>query len=365
MISNIHITRRRFISCATAAIGLPTIVSSTVFGQYAPSNRIIIGGKGLNTHAKVQMPEGTAWVESNGYSNCVLLSNETVNVILEPNCGGRVIEYSVKGENAIYMNPDHDGWMYTPGVEKIEPCGGRFDIGPEMTIPSHPDLWLGSWKAEITGPRQARLISVEDSATGVRLTRNFMLDKNSSHLKCTQTINNISDSPKQYYYWGRTFAKGNGIFLVQLNPKSRFPKGYITFGPGSVIDYNPADHPNITVRDGFLLVTGTPPQPQLALDSYSEWMAYITKNNLLFVKKYPTYPDRVYSDMAATTVVIWYKKDIICELEPIGPRETLKPGDCATYTEDWWLIPYTFPLERRCHSLAGKTEIHFFKNWQG
>ena len=36
----------------------------------------------------------------------------------------------------------------------------------------------------------------------------------------------------------------------------------------------------------------------------------------------------------------------MCELEPIGPRETLEPGECASFTEDWWLLPYDFPQER-------------------
>ena len=55
--------------------------------------------------------------------------------------------------------------MYEPGKRGIDPSGGRFDIGPEMTIPRHPALWLGKWTAEITGPRQARLTSVEDKET--------------------------------------------------------------------------------------------------------------------------------------------------------------------------------------------------------
>jgi len=288
-------------------------------------------------------PEGTAWVSSYGYSDCVKLFNTVTSVILEPNCGGRVLEYTLNGENAIYINPEHDGWTYQPGERSIDPCGGRFDIGPEMTIPRHTDLWVGRWKAEITGKRHARLTSVKDEATGVQLIREFKLDRDTSHLTCKQTIKNISKTTKQYYHWSRTFAAGNGIFIVPLNPESRFPKGYITFGPGPVMNYGPQDHPNIIVKDGFLVVAGTPPQPQLALDSYDGWMAYMTRNNLLFVKKFPMYPDRVYSDMAATTVVIWYYKDLMCELEPMGPRETIKPGKSASYTEGWWLIPYDFP----------------------
>ena len=72
-------------------------------------------------------------------------------------------------------------------------------------------------------------------------------------------------------------------------------------------------------------------------------MGYITRSNLLFVKRFPVYDDRVYSDMAATTVIIWYNRYRVCELEPEGPRETLKPGERASFTEEWWLLPYQYP----------------------
>ena len=298
----------------------------------------------LCDHAFSQtFPEGTAMVASHGYPNCIRLFNATTTVILAPVCGGRVLEYSLNGQNALYTDPQQDGWMYTPGIRQIDPCGGRFDIGPEMTIPSHPLLWLGRWEGMITGKRSARMTSVADSATGVQLIRDFCLDRVSSRLTCTQTIKNNSGSVKQYYHWSRTFAEGNGIFISPLNPNSRFPDKYITFGPGPVMNYSPAEHPNLMVKDGFLVVSGPLDQPQLALDPYDGWLAYITRSNLLFVKKFPMYPDRVYSDMAATTVVLWYYMDQLCELEPMGPRETLRPGKSASFTEDWWLVHYTYP----------------------
>jgi hypothetical protein len=255
------------------------------------------------------------------------------------------LEYSLNGQNALYIDLKQDEWTYTQEEKTIDPCAGRFDIGPEQIIPSHPNLWIGKWTAEIIGPRAARLTSVEDQATGVQLIREFKLDKESSHLTCTQTIKNISDSQKQYSHWSRTLATGGGICLVPLSPGSRFPVGYILYGPGPVMNYRPEDHPNIKVRDGFLEISGTPPQPKFGIDSYSGWLGYITRDNLLFVKRFPVYPKRVYGEMAALTISIWYFEEKMCELEPIGPMETLQPGESASFTEEWWLFPYDYPQE--------------------
>lgn len=290
--------------------------------------------------------EGTAVsarvVEYFGYSGCILLENENARVILCPKSGGRVLEYSWKGKNSLYLDPSQAGWSRQEGQTPVDPCGGRFDIGPERIIPRHPDLWLGEWSGEIVGANTARLTSVKDQVTGTQLVREFTLDGSSSKLTCKQTITNVSDKPTSWCHWSRTLAQGGGICLIPLTENSRFPKQYLMYGPGPVMDYQP-DDPNIRVRDGFLEILDTPVRPKLGIDSYAGWFGYLMKSDLLFVKRYPTYPDRVYNEMAGLTISIWYFKDLMCELEPIGPRESLAPGQSASFTEEWWLLPYHFP----------------------
>jgi hypothetical protein len=62
----------------------------------------------------------------------------------------------------------------------------------------------------------------------------------------------------------------------------------------------------------------------------------------LFVKRFPAYPDRVYNEAAGLTVSVWYPVGKQVELEAIGPRERLKPGESASFTEDWWLLAHPF-----------------------
>jgi hypothetical protein len=289
-----------------------------------------------------KMP-GTDRITYFGYENCILLENAQTRVVLTESAG-RILEYSHKGPNAIYLDPIQEGETFAEGQPTFGPTGGRLDIGPEMTIPAHPDLWLGQWESVITGPRSARLISKKDEPTGVQLIRDFVLDEHSTHLSVTQTIKNISDSEKHWGHWSRTFGTGGGIVLVPLTPESRFPDNYIMYGPGPVINYHPKD-PNIRVRDNFLEVLTTPLRAKLGMDSQAGWFAYLDKNDLLWVKRYPVYPDRPYGELAGLTISIWYYQDQMCELEPIGPKENILPGGEASFTEDWWLLPYTYPKD--------------------
>ena len=66
-------------------------------------------------------------------------------------------------------------------------------------------------------------------------------------------------------------------------------------------------------------------------------------NDTLFVKRFPAYPDRVYNEAAGLTLSVWYPTGPRIELEPIGPRERLKPGESASFTEEWWLLSHPFP----------------------
>jgi hypothetical protein len=284
-------------------------------------------------------------VEFFGYSDCVRLENEKVRVILGHHCGGRILEYSLKGENVIYLDPTQKGWIYKPGEPEIDPYGGRFDIGPEKMVPSHPTLWVDAWTIDAGSNGMARMTSGKDNSTGLQLVREFTLDESSSHLTCKQTLINISDQIQSWCHWSRTLTPGGGICIIPLTSPSRFPKQYVMYGPDPYINYLP-DDPNIRLREGFLEIVDTPKYPKLGMDSYAGWMAYLLKSNLLFVKRFPSYRDRVYNEITGLTVSVWYYKDQLCEVEPLGPMEPLAPGESASFTEDWWILPYKFPEER-------------------
>lgn len=309
-------------------------------GMYA----IPVIGLSFAADSSVSAAEGAAIVEFHGYNDCIRLENATTRVTLCPRAGGRVLEYALNRVNALYLPPGDEGWEEGSAKRGGGMNAGRFDIGPEQTIPRHPKLWVGKWTGEITGNRAARLTSQADEATGVQLVRDFVLDAKSSKLECKQTIRNVSDASKEYCHWCRTFALGGGICIIPLSAPSRFPNGYVMYEPESLINFRPVD-PKIQRQDNFLVITGAPKQPKLGMDTAAGWFAYVMKNDLMFVKRFPVYPDRPYNEVAGLTMSIWYPNGPMCELEPIGPREKIAPGQSASFTETWYLLPQAFPKE--------------------
>jgi len=292
------------------------------------------------------LPLGTAAdvVAYHGYAKAIELKNAATRVVLCPEVGGRVLEYSRNGVNVLYLSEADKNWQ--PG-DRPEGSAGRFDIGPEYIVPRRETLWSGQWTPKITGPRSAVLTSQKDLATGVQLVRKFELAADSSHLSCTQTIINVSQNTKEWCHWSRTFAVGKGICVIPLtaentSPQSRFPNGYVMYEGSERIHMRPED-PQVRRHANVLEIHPTPAHPKLGFDSYEGVIAYAAPNDLLFVKRFQTYPDRVYNEVAGLTISVWYPDREMVELEPIGPREILQPGESASFTEHWYLADLKFP----------------------
>lgn len=287
---------------------------------------------------------GVKIVDYFGYDDCIELSNANTRVILCPAAGGRVLEYSMDGKNVLYLPPGSEGWRQTADNKRGKMHAGRFDIGPEKMVKRGRVLWQGHWQGALTGDRSARLTSEFDPESGVRLTRDFQLDKKSSRLICTQTIANESKEPVSLCHWSRTFAVGGGIAVVPRSPRGRFPKGFVLYQDGESITID-ADDPNIQVTDEAVLVTGPPASPKLGFDSHAGWLAYLAPTDQLFVKRYRTFPKRAYNEFASLTASVWYPDGDMVEVEPIGPAENLRPGEKANFTEEWWLMQHRFPTD--------------------
>jgi hypothetical protein len=288
----------------------------------------------------------TRIIEIHGYRDCIEMRNGDSKVIIEPNCGGRILYYEYKGVNALYVDPADDGYLLESGKSpagRFSPCAGRCDIGPEMTTPPHPDLWLGNWIARILEDHSVEMTSIMDHETGVQLTRTVSLEEHFAKLKFTQTILNISETPKQYCHWSRTLCTGGGIAIAPVNKDSRFPSGYLTYGPGDFINYRPDCEPNVCIHEGLLQIYGPPSAKKFAMDLAEGWLAYLTRDSRLFVKKFPVYTGRVYGDLAANNMSFWYNNQQMCEVAPIGPLEIIQPSFEASFTETWYLMEYDYP----------------------
>ncbi|GAB5401792.1 MAG: hypothetical protein Aurels2KO_00230 [Aureliella sp.] len=276
----------------------------------------------------------TAVVTFYGYDDCIEISNADTRVVLCPAAGGRVLYYGTHQENLLYLPPGDEGWKWDGSSTRGRMTAGRFDIGPEKMVPKRLMLWQGEWKAETTGELAAIMTSQFDESTGVVLRREFALAASGTTLRCTQTIENKTDSAVEYCHWSRTFLRGKGTCFVPLSRFSKFPNHYVRYDDAVSINYRPEDD-HIQRTEDCLVITDRPKNPKLGFDSREGWLAYAIPNSKLFVKRFPVYPRRAYNEVAGLTISVWYPDDAMVELEPIGPAERLELAQSASFTETW------------------------------
>lgn len=287
--------------------------------------------------------------QTDGY---IKISNGKITVAVDAEVGGRIMEYSLNGNNTLYVKGAEPS--KAPGLD-----GGRCDFGPEKIVPNRPETWSGKWELVDKNENYIKIKSQVAKQAGVYLVREFKLDENSSHLKFTQSIINVTDSPKRYCHWSRTFGEPNGICLAPMNPNSRYPKGYMVYNNDNKLDFNPQGGKNERLRDGILEVLGPPENAKFVTDGSEGWLAYITLDNQLFIKKFEVFENKIYGEMTGATVSIWYNKEGVCEIEPIGPWEWIQPGEGTSFSENWYLMDYKYPKNRNANlneikSIIGK-----------
>lgn len=275
------------------------------------------------------------------YKKAVELTHGKARALLGPETGGRVLSFTIDGKDAMWLDEAEKKWE--PG--KPSPSSaGRFDYGPELTVAAHPKIWGGEWLTTIKGDT-VTLSSPREEAAGMQLVREFeFVHKGKSvGLKCRQTMINIGSETREVCHWGRSFSPGGGICVVPLGDRpSRFPSKYAMYEDGAIINVRNKDD-LIRERDGCLEILAPPRKPKLGFDGFAGWVAYAMPNDTVFVKRFAAHPDRVYNEAAALTLSVWYPTGPRIELEPIGPRERLKGGESASFTETWWLLPHPYP----------------------
>ena len=290
--------------------------------------------------------EGTRRIPLLEYPECIELSNPTTRVVLGHHVGGRVLVYERQGKNVLYLSPGEAGWKAAPNLKGREVTAGRLDIGPELLARRGPTLWSGEWESEIIGPRAARLTSAIDPESGLQIVRDFRLAADSSRLTILQQVRNHASTTSRHAFWSRAFAVHGGIGIVPVTPDtSRYPNLYTMHADRASVQLRPVDR-HVRRQGDFLVIDGPPAFPKLGFDSSAGWVAYQTPTDLLFVHRFPVYPERVYAEATGMTLSLWYperERIAACEIEPIGPLEVVPPGGASRFAVDWWLLEHPFP----------------------
>ncbi len=274
-----------------------------------------------------------------GWDECLLMEASGVQAIVAPAVGGRIIQYSVGGENIIFENPASFGKTLGSSAANFWVGGYQCDIGPELRgLANHEALWMGLYHWQIPKDFTTKVSSERDLNVGVQMEKEIIIEPGTGDLGITQTMRNVSDKEVAYCFWDRTLCKNDGFAFFPLNKKSRFKAGWSlrrTVDGRFVYDGAAPESPKVKIIKGVLVARCEGPATKVGADSDAGWIAY-ARGRLLFVKYFPYVPGGNYSD-GGNSVELYFDESV-AELEPLSPEVRLHPKEAYAFPEKWTLI---------------------------
>jgi hypothetical protein len=279
-----------------------------------------------------------------GWTNCFVMRGGDCKAVVVPGVGGRILHYSINGENIIFENPALFGDTLLTKSNGFWAGGYQCDIGPELRgIPRHDWLWQGPWQARAPRAFTVHTFSEPEMTVGVQIDKEFVIDPDTGDLGIVQRMRNIVNNDVSLCLWDRTLCKGGGFAMFPLSRKSKFKSGWSIRQGKRVPEYRyetekPADA-RVRIMEGVLVAQAKAlpeaREMKVGADSDAGWIAYV-RGRVLFVKYFPVFAKANYSDGGNT--VEFYCSERVAELEPLSPEVTLKSGQNYSFPEKWTLV---------------------------
>lgn len=269
-----------------------------------------------------------------GLSNCIRLSNGTVDVIASTVVGPRLLFYGPTGGSNVLAHFPEASKETALGTWK--PYGGhRLWVWPEVLPATYaPD----NDPVEHTAKGDFGLVLRQpaDKAGMAKQIRVSMSPKGTT-VRLEQTVTSHSLWPVDIAAWAISVVEP-GTSIVPRVPFQTHDDYLPVTQPVALCAFTDLEDPRFTLGMKYLLLRGDPSRPtsqKLGLRNKQNWCAHLV-GNLLFVKRF-THDERAdYPDYGVNTEV--YTEGRFQELELLGPHRVVATGESLTITEEWNLF---------------------------
>ena len=290
-----------------------------------------------------------------GY-DCVKLENKSLALWVTQSVGPRIIGLELHGgENMLALLPDEaldypgEGTFYLHGGHRL----WQAPEDPQRTyIPDNEPVEV----ARVPGG--IRVAQPVEEKTGIRKSMTITIPDEGARVVVDHNLKNLGRMPIELAPWAITQLKTGGVAILPQASASADEHGVL---PNRRIVLWPYTHMNsshITWGDRFIFVHANMQEGALKLGFPNPvgWLGYV-HGNTLFVKSAEYQPDVVYYDQGSSSEC--YCNPRFLELETLGPRTIISPGEVVTHRETWALYaPIDFTLnENDVRTLAESLEL--------
>lgn len=276
-----------------------------------------------------------------GWENSYRISNAAVELVVLADVGPRILSYTFIGDKNIFHEvPEQAG--LTGGSDFRLYGGHRLWIWPEVERTYFPD---NSPVAVSQDRNSVRFTAPAESASpGSNLQKELEihLDEEGSRVMVKHRVTNRDSRPTELAPWAPTMMRPGGRAILPLPTRAAMDKDHFqSVGPLALWSFTDFADPRWVLGTEYVQLRQ---QPNLAgrfqeqmtgVYNPAGWAAYFL-NGTLFVKGAPAIPGAVYPDFGCNFEV--FANLEFLELESLGPKVQLGPGESTQHTESWTLF---------------------------
>ena len=263
--------------------------------------------------------------------DCFLIENKKIQVVLSQSVGPRILGFNLQGaKNILAEIPEFKTSL--PDGSHYQIYGGhRLWIAPEqMPLTYDHD----NQPVRITNNHNTITIKKQiETQSGIEKILKIQLDPDIANVEIGHFLKNCGNQPIKCATWAITQLKPGGVAIL---PQSNLDSGLLPNRSLALWPYTDFSSPRVRWGNDYILVEANMdflfkvgcPNPR-------GWLAYWI-DGCLFVKRAPYDAQANYYDMGCSSEC--YCNDQFLELETLGPKTKLNPGESVSHVEIWELL---------------------------
>ena len=276
-----------------------------------------------------------------GWKNAYRISNATVELVVLGDVGPRVISYSFIGDENIFHQVSEQASL-TGGTDFRLYGGHRLWVWPEVESTYFPD---NSAVAVSQHGRGVKFVApVESTSPGSNLQKELeiQLDEAGSRVTVSALITNRDSHPAELAPWAPTMMRSGGRAILPLPPRAAMDKNHFqSVGPLVLWSFTDFADPRWLLGTEFIQLRqqsdpkGRFREQMTGIFNPAGWGAYFLEGTL-FVKRTAVTTGAQYPDFGCNFEV--FTNPEFLELESLGPKVQLAPGESTIHKEVWTLF---------------------------
>ena len=275
----------------------------------------------------------TGGVQYTGYE-CAKIENEVLSLWVTTNVGPRVIGLELGSSGNLFAE--------LPGMAIECPGAG------EYLLRGGHRLWQAPENPGITYLPDDKPVSVSETAqglsfvqpveseTGIEKSLQISLPDQQARVVVEHQLTNYADKPVELAAWAITQLKPGGTAILPQTSEKADRYGLLPNRQIALWPYTVTNSGHITWGDRYIFIHAGMVEGALKLGFPNPvgWIGYL-REQTLFIKQADFFPEKDYYDLRSSSET--YCNPSFLELETLGPRTKLEPGQSLAHQETWMI----------------------------